>query len=153
MPSGLCLSVQNTNWHEHTTRHPSLHFLQPHSAPAPPHNSSLPVKGSIGPSEAYDFIFEHIEWQGRESEWIFGSEEGQRQLAEQCSCKRLIVVSLGRGHIFGSSQGVQSEVSALVRHLTPSTVRAVEKGVPIMTCQDGVGKRSLIASVTSPVSG
>lgn len=98
-------------------------------------------------------VCEHIGRQGRESEWIFGSEEGQWQLAEQCSCKRLIVVSLGRGHIFGSSQEVQSEVSALVWRLAPSTVRVVEKGVPIMTCQDGVGKRSLIASETSPLSG
>lgn len=38
--------------------------------------------------------------QGREHEWMFTSSEGQRQLAAACASKRLIVVSLSRGHSF-----------------------------------------------------
>ncbi len=40
--------------------------------------------------------------QGREHDWLFGSEEGQWQVAEQCRAARLILLSLNRGHHFAS---------------------------------------------------
>jgi len=49
--------------------------------------------------------------QGRETEWLFAAEEGQWQVAGQCSCKRVILVTLGRGHTFGTSAQVHPATS------------------------------------------
>lgn len=38
--------------------------------------------------------------QGREHEWLFSSPEGQQQLAAGCASRRVVIVSLGRGHTF-----------------------------------------------------
>ena len=53
--------------------------------------------------------------QGRDAEWLFGSEEGQWEVAQMCSARRVILVSLARGHAFGTSAAVQAELSPLVR--------------------------------------
>lgn len=47
----------------------------------------------------------------RESEWIFSSESGLCDLAEQSSYQRLVVVSLHAGHKYGHLQQVKEEVS------------------------------------------
>ena len=91
--------------------------------------------------------------QGRESEWLFASEEGQGQVAGQCSCRRLILVALGRGHHFSTSAAVQSELSPLVEPLAPLEVRGVAGVIPIMTTQEGVGRRRVLAEAESATSG
>ena len=91
--------------------------------------------------------------QGRESEWLFASEEGQWQVAGQCGCRRVILVSLSRGHTFGPTAAVQAELSPLVEPLAPVDLRGVPGAIPIMTTQEGVGSRSLLEVVESVVSG
>ena len=80
--------------------------------------------------------------QGREHEWLFASPEGQGQVAQGCSAKRVIVVSLNRGHIFASLKAVQAELSPLVVDLAPIASRQLEGAIPFMTTQEGIGSRS-----------
>lgn len=80
--------------------------------------------------------------QGREREWLFASPEGQWQVAQGCSAKRVIVVSLNRGHIFDSLEAVQNELSPLVVDLAPIASRQLEGAIPFMTTQEGIGSRS-----------
>ena len=81
--------------------------------------------------------------QGREHEWLFASPEGQRQVAQGCSARRVIVVSLNRGHTFGSLKAVQAELSPLVVDLAPIGSRQLEAAIPFMTTQEGIGSRSV----------
>ncbi len=62
-------------------------------------------------------------------------------------------MALGRGHHFGSSAAVQSELSLLVQPLAPVAVRGVAGAIPIMTTQEGVGRRRVLAEVQSSTSG
>ncbi len=50
--------------------------------------------------------------QGREHEWLFASEEGQKQVAAGCASRRVIIVSLGRSQHFGDLAALQV-ISAL----------------------------------------
>ena len=59
---------------------------------------------------------------GREHEWVFGSAEGQRQLAAQCGSRRVMIVSLGRGHTFPALPTLQVRLllinaTTTIRHL------------------------------------
>ena len=92
--------------------------------------------------------------QGREHEWLFANEEGQQQLAANCSAQRLVIVCLGRGHVFGTSAAVQAELSPLVLPLLPLTCRGTATGaVPILSMADGLGSRTLVAQAASGLSG
>lgn len=91
--------------------------------------------------------------QGRESEWLFASEEGQWQVAGQCRSSRVILTAMGRGHQFSTSAAVQQELSPLVEPLVPLDVRGVSGAIPIMTTQEGVGRRRVLAEAQSPISG
>lgn len=86
--------------------------------------------------------------QGREHEWLFASEEGQWQLVEQASAARLILVTLNRGHRFGSSEEVQSELSPLVEGLAPLSCRRERRVIPYLTTNDGIGKRTILDEVS-----
>ena len=92
--------------------------------------------------------------QGREHEWLFANEEGQQQLAANCSAQRLVIVCLGRGHAFGTSPAVQAELSPLVLPLLPLACRGTAAGVvPILSMADGLGSRTVVAQAASGLSG
>ncbi|GAQ85556.1 S-adenosyl-L-methionine dependent methyltransferases [Klebsormidium nitens] len=91
--------------------------------------------------------------QGREHEWLFASEEGQWQLVEQASAARLILVTLNRGHRFGSSEEVQSELSPLVEGLAPLPCRRERRVIPYLTTNDGIGKRTILDEAESQITG
>ncbi len=52
--------------------------------------------------------------QGREHEWLFSSAEGQQQLAAGCASRRVVVVSLGRGHTFPPLPALQVPIRSPV---------------------------------------
>ena len=113
-------------------------------------------RGGPPPTAAAGFLVP----QGREHEWLFGSEEGQRKLASSCCAQRLVLICLGRGHIFAGAspaevqQAVQSELSPLVLPLLPLAVRGAPKGaVPYLTTAEGLGERTLVAEQLSELSG
>lgn len=58
--------------------------------------------------------------QGRETEWLFGSEPGRKQLAGSVGFRRLIIVALHRDQQYESMEAIQSELSAKVLELAPS---------------------------------
>lgn len=91
--------------------------------------------------------------QGREHEWLFASEEGQRQLAAGCASRRVIIVSLARGQQYGDLAALQAELSPLVLPLAPAVSRALPKSVPFMTAGEGIGRRTTVAEAVSELSG
>ncbi|DBB00024.1 TPA: hypothetical protein ACH3X1_013883 [Trebouxia sp. C0004] len=91
--------------------------------------------------------------QGREHEWLFSSPEGQGQVAQGCSAKRVILVSLNRGHTFGSMKAVQGELSPLVMDLAPIASRQLEAAIPFMTTQEGIGSRTMLEEAESALTG
>ena len=48
----------------------------------------------------------------RETDWIFSSEPGRRELAESAGFDRLVLVTLHRGHTYQGLDQVKEEVSA-----------------------------------------
>ncbi|KAA6429889.1 MAG: hypothetical protein FRX49_00321, partial [Trebouxia sp. A1-2] len=91
--------------------------------------------------------------QGREHEWLFSSPEGQGQVAQGCSAKRVVLVSLNRGHTFGSMKAVQGELSPLVMDLAPIASRQLEAAIPFMTTQEGIGSRTVLEEAESALTG
>jgi len=56
---------------------------------------------------------------GRETDWLYSSSEGRRELAASAKFQRLIVVHLGRDHQFPSLEHIQQELSSVVSSLQP----------------------------------
>ena len=52
--------------------------------------------------------------QGRELEWLFASAEGQWAVGDDCMARRVILVALGRGHVYQGVASVNKELSPLV---------------------------------------
>ena len=62
----------------------------------------------------------HILCKYRETEWMFSSLEGRRQLADSVDFHRLVIIHLGRDHQFNSLESVQNELAAVVSSLQPT---------------------------------
>lgn len=129
------------------------HHLSPQGADKSPRYTAtvLDAKAEAGSCMHQCAVF--LVPQGREHEWLFAAEEGQWQLVETATTERLILVKLNRGHTFGTSADVQAELSPLVLQLAPLTCRDGKIPIPFMTTGDGIGKRSLLEEVESPLSG
>jgi len=56
---------------------------------------------------------------GRETEWLFSSSEGQKELATNAGFERVVIVSLGRGHTFIDMDTIKEELSTKVMELAP----------------------------------
>lgn len=59
----------------------------------------------------------------RETEWLFSSDAGRKQLAESAGFERLVIVSLHRGHTYSSLDSVKEEVAS-------KAVELVQQGLP-----------------------
>ncbi len=64
-------------------------------------------------------IFFFLVPQGRESDWLYGSAEGQTQLASSAKFRRLVVVAMHRDQEYEDMQAVQSELSPMLMELAP----------------------------------
>ena len=58
-----------------------------------------------------------------ETEWLFSSDPGWRQLAESACFERLVVVTLHRGHAYSSLDAVKEEVAG-------KAVELIQQGLP-----------------------
>ena len=68
--------------------------------------------------------FLHVWRQGRETEWLFASREGQDVLVGQAGAARLLFVSCARdGGEYLSMDAVQKELSPFMDAFAPSTPR------------------------------
>ena len=91
--------------------------------------------------------------QGREHEWVFHAKEGLMQLAQGADYSRLVVVALGRTHVFDSLKQVQDELSGKILELVPSSVMKKDEKVPYLTVAEGIGARTIVYKGMSKFSG
>jgi ubiquinone/menaquinone biosynthesis C-methylase UbiE len=87
---------------------------------------------------------------GRETEWMFGTQSGQEELAKSSGYGRLILVRCNRGHEFGSQEGVRAELAAQILRLTPSALR--DASIPWLGLEPGP-PCEVVAELESPQSG
>ena len=64
----------------------------------------------------------------RETDWLFSSDGGRKQLAESAGFERLVVVTLHRAHTYTGVEGVREEVGGRAVQLVQGGV-AREKQV------------------------
>ncbi|XP_010215275.1 PREDICTED: methyltransferase-like protein 13 [Tinamus guttatus] len=90
--------------------------------------------------------------QGRETEWLFGTEEGRRQLAASAGFRRLVAVALHREQHYEGMAGIQAELSGKVMELAPPGLPAGQQ-VPFLSVGGDIGVRTVQHRNTSPLSG
>ncbi|XP_034265708.1 eEF1A lysine and N-terminal methyltransferase isoform X3 [Pantherophis guttatus] len=90
--------------------------------------------------------------QGRETEWLFGTEEGRKQLAVSAGFWRLVTVALHRNQHYDNMGAIQAELSEKVMELAPAGLPAQQQ-VPFLSVDGDIGIRTIQHSDTSPFSG
>lgn len=90
--------------------------------------------------------------QGRETEWLFGMEEGRKQLAASAGFRRLITVALHRGQQYEGMDSIQAELSARVMELAPAGMPSQQQ-VPFLSVGGDIGVRTIQHQDCSPLSG
>ncbi|XP_028174754.1 eEF1A lysine and N-terminal methyltransferase homolog isoform X3 [Ostrinia furnacalis] len=88
--------------------------------------------------------------QGRESEWLFGTPAGRRQLQDSARFGRLVVAVLRRGHHFESLDAVKEELTHSAKMLIPYGFTGQ---IPFLSLGSEVGRRVKVHEGTSPISG
>ncbi|XP_027751680.1 methyltransferase-like protein 13 isoform X2 [Empidonax traillii] len=106
---------------------------------------------SVKPSRENRFAIFIIP-QGRETEWLFGTEEGRRQLATSAGFGRLVTVALHREQHYEGMAGIQAELSGKVMELAPPGLPARQQ-VPFLSVGGDIGVRTVRHRDTSPLSG
>ncbi|XP_071666356.1 eEF1A lysine and N-terminal methyltransferase isoform X3 [Patagioenas fasciata] len=106
---------------------------------------------SVKPSRDNHFAIFIIP-QGRETEWLFGTEEGRRQLAASAGFRRLVTVALHREQHYEGMAGIQAELSGKVMELAPPGLPARQQ-VPFLSMGGDIGVRTVQHRDTSPLSG
>ncbi|XP_054240360.1 eEF1A lysine and N-terminal methyltransferase isoform X2 [Indicator indicator] len=90
--------------------------------------------------------------QGRETEWLFGMEEGRKQLAISAGFRRLVTVALHREQHYEDMAGIQAELSAKVMELAPPGLPTRQQ-VPFLSMGGDIGVRAVRHRGSSPLSG
>ncbi|XP_078417707.1 eEF1A lysine and N-terminal methyltransferase isoform X3 [Cetorhinus maximus] len=90
--------------------------------------------------------------QGRETEWLFGTDEGRRQLGKSAEFKRLLVVVLHRDQLYESMEAIQSELSGKVMELAPPGLPPNQQ-VPFLSVGGDIGVRTVQYRGASDMSG
>ncbi|XP_055480658.1 eEF1A lysine and N-terminal methyltransferase [Psammomys obesus] len=90
--------------------------------------------------------------QGRETEWLFGMEEGRKQLAASAGFRRLVTVALHRGQQYDSMESIQAELSTRVMELAP-TGMPPQQQVPFLSVGGDIGVRTVKHQDHSALSG
>ncbi|XP_019502514.1 PREDICTED: methyltransferase-like protein 13 [Hipposideros armiger] len=90
--------------------------------------------------------------QGRETEWLFGMEDGRKQLALSAGFRRLITVALHRGQQYEGMDSIQAELSARVMELAPAGMPAQQQ-VPFLSVGGDIGVRTVRHQDRSSLSG
>ncbi|XP_053607536.1 eEF1A lysine and N-terminal methyltransferase homolog [Plodia interpunctella] len=88
--------------------------------------------------------------QGRETEWLFGTAAGRRQLQDSARFGRLVVAVLRRGHKFESLDAVKEELAQSAKMLIPY---GFVGQIPFVSLGSDVGRRVKVYEGTSPISG
>ncbi|XP_075991891.1 eEF1A lysine and N-terminal methyltransferase homolog [Anticarsia gemmatalis] len=88
--------------------------------------------------------------QGRESEWLFGTPAGRRQLQDSARFGRLVVAVLRRGHKFESLDAVKEELAHAAKMLIPYGFIGQ---IPFLSLGSDVGRRVKVYEGASQMSG
>uniref|UniRef100_A0A1D1Y6U2 Methyltransferase-like protein 13 n=1 Tax=Anthurium amnicola TaxID=1678845 RepID=A0A1D1Y6U2_9ARAE len=88
----------------------------------------------------------------RAHEWLFSSEEGQWAVVESSKAARLIMVFLDSTHSHAGIDGIQRDLSPLVKNLAPGDSDN-EAPIPFMMASDGIKQRNVVKKVTSAATG
>jgi len=96
---------------------------------------------------------------GRESEYVFRTKNGLRNVAESANCVRLIAVSFNRNQIYINQEFVQQELERSVQLIAQRAEfwkRSADDGsnfqIPFLAV-DGIGKRNVIAEGDTTTTG
>ena len=65
-------------------------------------------------------FIQHKKFLFRETDWLYSSNEGRRELAASAKFQRLVVIHLGRDHQFPNLECIQNELGPVVSSLQPS---------------------------------
>ncbi|KAL8178099.1 UNVERIFIED_CONTAM: Methyltransferase-like protein 13 [Gekko kuhli] len=90
--------------------------------------------------------------QGRETEWLFGTEEGRKQLAASAGFRRLVTVALHWDQHYENMEAIQAELSEKVMELAPPGLPTQQK-VPFLSVGGDIGIRTIQHRDTSSLSG
>lgn len=90
--------------------------------------------------------------QGRETDWLFGSEEGRNHLAKSAGFERLVVVSLSRHHTYVDMESVKQELSLKVMELAPPGYKEGVQ-IPFLSLGEDIGSRTVVCEGHSELSG
>ncbi|XP_056133670.1 eEF1A lysine and N-terminal methyltransferase [Lampris incognitus] len=90
--------------------------------------------------------------QGRETDWLYGSSEGQKQLMASANFRRLVIVTMHRNQEYTDMQAVQSELSLMVMDLAPPGMPANQQ-VPFLSVGGELGWREVVSKGVSELSG
>ncbi len=81
---------------------------------------------------------------GRERDWILNSDDGRRQLAAEQGYARMVFITLGRGHTYGSMEAVQAELNDT---LAPLALKGSARAMAFLAVASSLGKSEEVASV------
>ncbi|KAM3915113.1 eEF1A lysine and N-terminal methyltransferase [Leptodactylus fuscus] len=90
--------------------------------------------------------------QGRETEWLFGSETGRKQLATSVGFRRLLIVALHRDQEYESLEAIQAELSTKVLELAPQGLPDNQK-ILFLSAGGDIGTRTVQYRGKSELSG
>lgn len=90
--------------------------------------------------------------QGRETEWLFGMDEGRKQLAASAGFRRLVTVALHRGQQYDGMESIQTELSTRVMELAPAGMPPQQQ-VPFLSVGGDIGVRTVQHQDHSALSG
>ncbi|XP_061708112.1 eEF1A lysine and N-terminal methyltransferase homolog [Cydia pomonella] len=88
--------------------------------------------------------------QGRESDWLFGTPQGRRQLQDSARFARLVVAVLRRGHTFSNLDAVKEELAHSAKMLIP---HGFSGQIPFLSLGSDVGRRVTVHTGASKLSG
>ncbi|GAB1598944.1 eEF1A lysine and N-terminal methyltransferase-like [Argonauta hians] len=75
----------------------------------------------------------------RETEWLFATNAGRRQLQKDANVQRLIIVTLQTEHEYGDIEAIQEELSPYMLQLTPPKFVMGSK-IPYLSIDDSISK-------------
>ncbi|KAJ8920718.1 hypothetical protein NQ315_004857 [Exocentrus adspersus] len=89
--------------------------------------------------------------QGREAEWLFSTKSGRKHLVKMTNHNRLAIITLHRGHQYGSFETVQKELTEIVCNLAPSSLTS--KKISFLSLGSDLGHRFIRCEGHSQYSG
>ena len=89
--------------------------------------------------------------QGSENDYYYASNEGNEELADQISARRLILVFIDPHYEVPNLKSIIEELGKMVKQILPEDLKTID--TPILTAEEGVGNRKLLFEKKSEFNG